>query len=208
MERPSTFTVRYEMCWAIADSFDSACKLRDTMSTPTRVSQVIFGENISSTFGGKSVINYRRDARHKGVQQFGRFGVVREICTLPSPHRDEFLSSGLFSRAGNVPHEKALERVWENLHAGRVHRVEQLILDRTCEPAGKSTSQRRLAGDAAEQGLAMRRTRARFFTGEERRADLNAFGTEREGGNNSAGIGDSAGSDNGHRDPIGDLWNQ
>src|SRR5882672_2016320 len=154
MERPSTFTVRYEICWAIADSFDSACKLRDTMSTATRVSQAIFGENISSTPGGKSVINYRRDARHQRVQQFGCFGVVREVGTLPRPHRDQFLSAGFLCRNGDVSHEGPLEWIWQNLHARRVHRVKQLILDGACEPSCETARQRRIS-PLVEQSLAM-----------------------------------------------------
>src|ERR1700752_2380115 len=58
MERPSTFTVRYETCWAIAGSFDSAITLRDRMSTATSPSGISLGENMScpSMLGGHSFI--------------------------------------------------------------------------------------------------------------------------------------------------------
>ena len=125
----------------------------------TRTSQVILRENMSLTLGDKGIVNRGRDARHQRVQQFGRPRVVSKVCTLPGPHRDEFHAAGLFCWAGDIPHDEALERVWQNLYSGRVHRIKQLVLDAACEPSREATSQRRLTSIAAEQSLAILRTR-------------------------------------------------
>ena len=154
-------------------------------------------ENMSFTLNGKSFINHRRDVGHQRVQQFGRLRVVSKVRTLPGPHRDEFLSAGLLCQAGDIPHEEALERIWQDFHARRVHRIEQLVLDAACEPSCEATSQRRLARLTAEQGLAMLRTRPGLLAGEERRPDLHAFRTEGECGDDASGVGDAARRDDG-----------
>ncbi len=51
------------------------------------------------------------DARGSIVRGFGRPRVVSKVRTLPGPHGNEFLSTGLLCRAGDVPHEEVLQRI-------------------------------------------------------------------------------------------------
>src|SRR4051812_21735201 len=110
---------------------------------------------------------------------------------LPGPHRDELRSFGLLCRAGDISHEVALERIWQNFHARNVHRLKQPILNTASESSREATRERRVTRLATEQSLAMRLARARFFTREKRRPNLHAFCAEHKSGHHAPSVGDA-----------------
>src|SRR6202012_6026838 len=111
---------------------------------------------------------------------------------LSSPERKQVRSPGLLSWNRQVPDERTLQWIRQDLHVLAVQFVEQAIPDpaskSSSEPAGKSC----LLSLATEDRLPMKRARSRLLACEKGRPHLHAFGSKSECCQDSARVSNSA----------------
>jgi hypothetical protein len=130
------------------------------------------------------------------LQQLEDSWVLCQVGALTGPECEQVSSAGLLRRKGEVTHEGTLQWIRQYFGSRPIQSLEQLIVDPPRKSARKAPGQRCVPRPAAENSFAMLRVRSRLLAGEKDCAHLNACGSEREGRNNAASIGDSASSYN------------